>query len=116
MSNLTVPTWLNEADTAWELTTSSLVGLQSLPGLAILYAGFVKKKWAINSVFMAFYAFAAVLVSWVFWAYKMGFGEPLAPFVGVPGPIMTINNELEQAILPAAGIAVDFPISTMVYL
>lgn len=54
--------WLDKGDTAWQLTAATLVGLQSVPGLIILYAGIVKSKWAINSAFMAFYAFAAVLL------------------------------------------------------
>jgi Amt family ammonium transporter len=39
---------------------STLVGLQSLPGLVILYASIIKKKWVIKSAFMALYAFAKV--------------------------------------------------------
>lgn len=35
--------WLNKGDQAWQLTAGTLVALQSIPGLAILYAGFVKK-------------------------------------------------------------------------
>jgi len=31
----------------------TLVGLQSMLGLVILYASIVKKKWVINSAFMA---------------------------------------------------------------
>jgi len=67
------PPWLVNGDNAWQLTAASLVGLQSIPGLVVLYAGIVKRKWAINSAFMAFYAFAAVLMTWVIWAYKMAF-------------------------------------------
>src|SRR5205814_6178784 len=78
MSNLTDPAWLDKGDNAWQLTSSSLVGLQSVPGLVILYGGIVKRKWAINSAFMAFYAFQAVLITWILWAYKMGFGEQWA--------------------------------------
>jgi Amt family ammonium transporter len=114
MSNTT---WLDTGDNAWQLTAASLVGLQSIPGLVVLYAGIVKRKWAINSAFMAFYAFAAVLICWVTWAYKMGFGEQWgsAPFVGVPGPILSMNDELKQALLPTSGITANFPMSTMVY-
>jgi ammonium transporter, Amt family len=66
---------------------------------------------------MALYAFAAVLICWVIWAYKMGFGEQWgkAPFVGHPGPILTIRNELQQGILPASGNAPLFPMATMAY-
>lgn len=114
-NNLTNPAWLDTGDNAWQLTSASLVGLQSVPGLVVIYAGIVKRKWAINSAFMAFYAFAAVMVCWVLWAYKMGFGKQLAPFVGVPGPLMTIDNEIEQAFLPASGITANFPMATMAY-
>jgi ammonium transporter, Amt family len=110
------PTWLDTGDNAWQLTAATLVGLQSVPGLVVLYGGIAKTKWAINSALMALYAFAAVLVCWVLWAYKMGFGNKShLPFVGVPGPVMTLSNELEQAALPAVGSTMQFPMATMVY-
>src|SRR3954468_14356086 len=109
------PSWLNHGDNAWQLTAATLVGLQSVPGLMIIYAGLVKKKWAINSAFMVLYAFAAVLICWVVWAYKASFGEQMLPFVGVPGPAVGMDYELQQAILPAAGLKAAYPMSTMVY-
>lgn len=112
---LAKPEWLDTGDNAWQLTAASLVALQSVPGLVVLYAGIVKKKWAINSAFMAFYAFACVLVCWVLWAYKAGFGEQMLPFVGVPGTIVGMDWELRQALLPTSGITASFPLSTMVY-
>ncbi|OCK78409.1 ammonium transporter [Lepidopterella palustris CBS 459.81] len=114
-ANPTNPDWLNKGDNAWQLTAASLVALQSVPGLMILYAGMVQTKWAINSAFMAFYAFAAVLICWVIWAYKAAFGEKMLPFVGRPGPVLIMDEELRQATLPAAAIAANFPLSTMVY-
>ncbi|KAF9681183.1 hypothetical protein SADUNF_Sadunf06G0199000 [Salix dunnii] len=48
MPNETSPDWFNKADNAWQLTAATLVGLQSIPGLMILYGGGVKKKWALN--------------------------------------------------------------------
>lgn len=111
------PSWLNAGDNAWQISAASLVGLQSIPGLAVMYAGIVKRKWAINSAFMVFYAFAATLIVWVLWAYKMGFGTQWgsAPFIGMPGPIASIGNEIEQAILPTSGITANFPMATMCY-
>ncbi len=70
------PNWVDTGDTAWQLTAATFVGLMSLPGLAVLYAGLVPKKWAVNTMFMAFTGFSAVLVVWVLWGYKMGFGVP----------------------------------------
>jgi len=113
--NLTDPAWLNQGSTSWQLTAASLVALQSVPGLVILYGGIMPRKWAINSAFMAFYGFAATLIAWVTWAYKMGFGEQWIPILGIPGPTLGIGNLLTQATLPAADITANFPISAMVY-
>ena len=79
------------------------------------YAGFMRSKWAINSAFMAFYAFAATLITWVLWAYKIGFGIYMLPFAGRPGPVVTIAQELKQSELPSAGLQQNFPLSTMIY-
>ena len=114
-SNLTAPAWLDTGDNAWQLTAASLVGLQSVPGLVVLYAGIMQRKWAINSAFMAFYGFASTLICWVVWAYNMGFGKQWIPIAGVPGPILGIGTLLQQAELPAANIQANFPLSTMAY-
>ncbi|XP_073138738.1 ammonium transporter 2 member 3-like [Henckelia pumila] len=99
------PPWMNKGDNGWELTAAALVGLQSVPGLIILYGSMVKKKWAVNSAFMALYAFAAVLICWVSWAYRMSFGSPMLPILGKPGQAMTdtvvLKHEAETS-LPAA--------------
>jgi Amt family ammonium transporter len=114
MSNSTSD-WLDTGDNAWQLTAGSLVALQSVPGLVVLYAGWVKHKWAINSAFMAFYAFGAVLICWVLWAYQLSFGQQMLPFVGVPNVAVAIDYQLSQSTLPAAGVSQNFPQATMVY-
>ncbi|XP_009614466.1 ammonium transporter 2 member 3-like [Nicotiana tomentosiformis] len=83
------PQWLSKGDNAWELTAAAMVGLQSVPGLVILYGSMVKKKWAVNSAFMALYAFAAVLICWVLWAHRMAFGTHLISIIGKPEQAMT---------------------------
>ena len=68
------PSWLNPADNTWQITAATFVGLMSIPGLAVLYASIVPKKWAVNVLSMMFAGFSLVLVAWVLWEYKMGFG------------------------------------------
>ena len=80
------PKWLDTGDNAWQLAAATFVGLQSIPGLTVLYGGVVKKKWAINSAFMSIYAFASVLVVWVLFDYNMAFGPQWFPFLGTPLP------------------------------
>jgi len=73
------PSWLNPGDNTWQITAATFVGLMSLPGLAVLYASIVPKKWAVNVVGMMFAGFSLVMLAWFLWAYKMGFGAtPLA--------------------------------------
>ncbi|KAL3729127.1 hypothetical protein ACJRO7_033687 [Eucalyptus globulus] len=95
-----VPDWLNKGDNAWQMVSATLVGLQSVPGLVILYGSIVKRKWAVNSAFMALYAFAAVIICWVTWAYNMSFGDKLLPFWGKAGPALGQKFLIKQAILP----------------
>ncbi len=69
------PSWLNTGDNTWQITAATFVGLMSLPALAVLYASIVPKKWAVNVLAMMFAGFSLVLVAWVLWTYKMGFGS-----------------------------------------
>ncbi|XP_057504221.1 ammonium transporter 2 member 5-like [Actinidia eriantha] len=103
------PEWMNKGDNAWQLVAATLVGLQSVPGLLILYGGAVKKKWAVNSAFMALYAFACVLVCWVGWGYRLSFGDKLIPFWGKPNVALDQKFLLDQAFLGM------FPNATMVF-
>ena len=59
---LPYPTWLNPGDNAWQMTAATLVGLMSVPGLVVLYGGVMQKRWSVNSMMLAFVAFALVLV------------------------------------------------------
>jgi ammonium transporter, Amt family len=119
------PAFLNSGDTAWQLTAATFVGMQSIPGLAILYAGLVKKKWALNSAVMCFYAFSIVLVAWSLWGFNMSFGNPanlgpgiLSQTVGIPHPALSPASEIGQATIPLAGSGfppLRFPGSAMIY-
>lgn len=45
---------------------------------------------------MALYAFAATLIIWVLYAYKMGFGEQWIPICGTPGNVLGSGTQLSQ--------------------
>ncbi|MBS4727234.1 ammonium transporter [Mycobacterium sp. SM1] len=99
------PDWLNSGDNAWQLVAATLVGLMSIPGIAVLYGALVQKKWAVNTMLMAFTGFSLVLVVWVLWGFKMGFGEPqklgpgiLGSAVGKPRPILGAGNQHRASI------------------
>ncbi|KAL9660210.1 hypothetical protein QQ045_025022 [Rhodiola kirilowii] len=100
------PDWLNKGDNAWQLTAATMVGLQSVPGLVILYGSMVKKKWAVNSAFMALYGFAAALICWVCWGHNMSFGSSLISVIGTPKPALEHKDLLgrDKGYLPQADI------------
>ncbi|KAG2690930.1 hypothetical protein I3760_09G213400 [Carya illinoinensis] len=109
------PEWLNKGDNAWQMISATLVGMQGMPGLVILYAGLVKKKWALNSAFMALFAFAAVMPCWVLWAYKMSFGHKLLPFWGKAGLAVSQDFLIPQAVLPSTSYKNVTPAATLLY-
>jgi ammonium transporter, Amt family len=110
--------WLDTGDNAWQLAAATFVGLQSIPGLTVLYGGIVKKKWAINSAFMSMYAFASVLVVWVLFDYNMAFGPQLWPFLGKPMLATSALFTTGQATIPAAAAGMPplgFPMATLMF-
>ena len=125
---LPYPTWLSPGDNAWQLTAATLVGLMSVPGLVVLYGGVMQKRWSVNSMMLSFVAFAVVLIAWVLWGFKMGFGNPwhglssghgfFANFVGQPGSVLGHTGEQARANIPLLNGAMPqfrFPQSSLVY-
>src|ERR1700728_2037680 len=112
------PKWLDSGNNAWQLAAATFVGLQSIPGLMVLYGGVVKKKWAINSAFMTLYAFASVLVVWVLFDYNMAFGPQWFSFLGKPMLALSAAFTTGQATVPAAASGMPpmpFPMATLIY-
>ncbi len=66
---------LNGANTAWILTSTALVLLMTLPGLALFYGGLVRRK-NILSILMQCFAIAGVSsILWFILGYSLAFGE-----------------------------------------
>jgi Amt family ammonium transporter len=100
----------------------------SVPGLVVLYGGVMQKRWSVNSMMLSFVAFAVVLVMWVLYGFKMGFGNPMhifgqkghsffGNFLGKPGPVLDHKSLQGQGKIPELGSAgvMDFPQSSLVY-
>jgi Amt family ammonium transporter len=71
----------NAADTAWMMTSTALVLLMTLPGIALFYGGMVRRKSVINT--MASVVAVAVMVSLLWFAvgYSLAF-TPGTPWLG----------------------------------
>jgi len=114
--------WLSPGDNAWQMTAATLVGLMSIPALAVMYGGLVQRKWAVNTMLMVFCTFCLTLVVWVLWAFKMGFGEPWVGgslhLLGRPQAVVGAAGEQAQASIPLlTGLMpkLRFPEGSLVY-
>jgi Amt family ammonium transporter len=72
---------LSGANTSWILTSTALVLLMTLPGLALFYGGLVRKK-NVLSILMQCFAIASISsILWLLVGYSLAFGEGNA-FIG----------------------------------
>ncbi|MBU2731806.1 ammonium transporter [Acidithiobacillus ferridurans] len=63
----------NSGDTAWMLSSTALVLLMTVPGLALFYAGMVRKKNVLATAAQSFAITALVSVLWMFIGYSLTF-------------------------------------------
>ena len=64
---------LDSGDTAWMLTSTALVLLMTIPGLALFYAGMVRKKNILATMMQSFAITALVTVIWMVAGYSLAF-------------------------------------------
>jgi Amt family ammonium transporter len=69
------PPKLDSGDTAWMLTSTALVLMMTVPGLALFYGGMVRKKNVLASVMQCFTITCLVTVLWMIVGYSLAFGD-----------------------------------------
>lgn len=65
----------NKGDIAWMLTSTALVLLMSLPGLALFYGGMVRSKNMLSMLMQVFVVFSLITVLWCVYGYSLAFTE-----------------------------------------
>ena len=75
---------LSAGDTAWMLTSTALVLLMTIPGLALFYGGMVRKKNVLATVMQSFATTCIVTIVWMVIAYSLAFrdGGSLNAYIG----------------------------------
>ena len=63
----------NKGDTAWMLTSTALVLLMSVPGLALFYGGLVRTKNMLSVLMQVFVGFSLITVLWCVYGYSLAF-------------------------------------------
>ena len=80
---------LDSGNTAWILTSSLLVLLMSIPGIALFYGGLVRQKNVLSVIMQTLFIVGVVSVLWIAFGYSWAFdtsfaesGNPLACVMG----------------------------------
>lgn len=60
-------------DTAWILTSSALVLMMTIPGLALFYGGLVRSKNILSTFMHSLFCAALIGVTWVLFGYSLSF-------------------------------------------
>ena len=69
----TPPVKLDSGDTAWMLTSTALVLMMTIPGLALFYGGMVRKKNVLDTLAQSFVITCLVTVLWMIVGYSLAF-------------------------------------------
>ncbi len=72
---------LNSGDTAWMLTSTALVLMMTIPGLALFYGGMVRKMNILATVMQSFAITCLLTVVWMIIGYTLAF-SPGGSFIG----------------------------------
>ncbi len=69
------PAVADKGDTAWMLTSTALVLLMTIPGLALFYGGMVRKKNVLATVMQSFAITCLVTIIWMIVGYSLAFTD-----------------------------------------
>jgi ammonium transporter, Amt family len=86
---------LNTGDTAWMLTSTALVLMMTVPGLALFYGGMVRKMNVLATVMQSFAVTCLVTVLWTVVSYSLAFTGG-SPFVGGLSRFLLLGMTLDS--------------------
>jgi ammonium transporter, Amt family len=78
------PPAIDTGDTAWMLTSTAIVLMMTIPGLALFYGGLVRKKNVLSVVMQCFTIACAITIVWLLVGYSLAFtdGGSLNAYIG----------------------------------
>jgi Amt family ammonium transporter len=72
----------DKGDTAWMMTSTVLVILMTIPGLALFYGGMVRSKNVLSVLMQVFVTFSLLAILWAIYGYSIAFTSGNAFFGG----------------------------------
>jgi len=75
------PPAINSGDTAWMMTSTAIVLMMTIPGLALFYGGMVRKMNILATIMQSFAITCLITVVWMIVGYTLAF-SPGGSFIG----------------------------------
>jgi ammonium transporter, Amt family len=91
-------TALDSGDTAWMLTSTVIVLMMTIPGLALFYGGMVRRKNVLATVMQSFAATCLLTIVWMVAGYSIAFtdGGALQAYTGGLSQMFLVGLEKES--------------------
>ena len=86
---------LSAGDTAWMLTSTALVLMMTIPGVALFYGGMVRKKNVLATVMQSFAVCCLATIIWMVIGYSLAFGAE-GMFIGGFSKVMLAGLTTES--------------------
>jgi len=97
LPDLAVADQLNQANTAWVLTSTALVLFMTIPGLSLFYAGLVRSKNVLSVLMQCFAITCLVSILWLAGVYSFIFADG--------GELQKLIGGASKVFLPDIGVA-----------
>ncbi|MEZ5788278.1 MAG: ammonium transporter [Xanthobacteraceae bacterium] len=103
---------INKGDNAWMMTSTVLVLLMTIPGLALFYGGLVRTKNMLSVLAHVFYTVCIVIIIWMIYGYSLAFTGG-SPYIGGFSKLFLAGVTADS---PAATFSAGTAISEYVYI
>ena len=103
---------VNKGDNAWMMTSTILVLLMIIPGLALFYGGLVRSKNMLSVLAQIFYTVCVAILIWVLYGYSLAFTGG-SDFIGGFSKAFLMGVTTDSKV---ATFSVDANISELIYI
>src|SRR6188508_1027100 len=103
---------VNKGDNAWMLTSTVLVLLMTIPGLALFYGGLVRSKNMLSVLMQVFYCVCIVVIIYALYGYSLSFTGG-SDFIGGFSKAFLMGVTTDSK---AATFSVDANITELIYI
>ena len=112
---------LNSGDTAWMLTSTAIVLMMTLPGVALFYGGMCQAKNVLSTVMQSYSIACLITIMWFMFTYSLCFsnGHPVignADRFWLVGTQDVKNQQSPYRLGPSSGQALDPTVPESIYM